>query len=229
MRSSAPRRYLLRLVACASALAALACTTRASTVHAAEEEPDEEAQVDVEPSLGRPQGTAGLTIGAAGVAVDNEYWNDTVFHLGAYGDVLFGRAGNDDFGFGPYAELLTNAFDDFQLGLGGTLLLPVLDTFPIAISVGPYGRLAEGVGGIEPGIATTLFWGTRSYNYHSDYIMSAGIHSQLRVGLGDAGETAIVVAARLDFVAMSLPFLYLFNAMSGGSPDTDAIARRAVR
>jgi hypothetical protein len=166
------------------------------------------------------QGTAGLTIGAAGVGVDHAFWDKTQFHLGARGDVLFGRNKNADFGAGPYLELMSHGFDDFQLGTGASLLIPVFDTFPFVASFGGYGRAAKDVSGIEPGIAAELFWGSRSYNFHSGYVMTAGIVPQFRYGLGPTKETSIVIAAQIDFLAIALPFIFLYNAARGGSPET---------
>lgn len=169
------------------------------------------------PALAEPQGTAALTVGVAGTGDDRAIWDETVFHLGGRGDVLFGRAANTDFGVGPYAEIMSHAFDDFQFGGGASLLLPVIDTFPIVLSAGGYGRAADAV---EPGLATAFFWGSRSYNYHSSYVMSGGLLAQFRYGLGDTRETSIVIGAQLDLLVLSLPFVFLANAIGGGSPDT---------
>src|SRR5262249_40369729 len=82
------------------------------------------------------QGTAGRTIGAAGVGMDRKIWDKTVFHMGLHADVLFGRSRTTDFGLGPYVELLTHGLDEVQFGGGVSGLLPVLDPFPLVLSVG---------------------------------------------------------------------------------------------
>lgn len=173
------------------------------------------------PSLthAEPQTTAAITLGAAGRATQHTLWNETVLHLGVRGDVIFGRANVTHLGFGPYGEVLTHAFDEIQLGTGGTLLLPIVDGFPLVVSAGAYGRYAPGTG-IEPGIATSLFWGPRSYNHHGVYNMAGGLLAQFRYGLGASGETAVIISAQLDVVALSLPIQFLANAIRGGSPDT---------
>ena len=170
-----------------------------------------------------PQGTAALTIGVAGVGQDREIWDDSVFHLGIHGDVLFGRSRNSDFGVGPYLEVATHAFDELQFGGGISTLLPVIDYLPMVLSTGAYGRIGDDEYGLEPGLAVELFWGSRSYNFHSSYVMAAGIMAQFRLGLGESKETAFVLGAELDFVAMSLPFLFIINALRGGSTDTDPV------
>ncbi|MDI3291078.1 hypothetical protein [Polyangium sp. 15x6] len=166
-----------------------------------------------------PQGTVGLTIGAAGRGLDRKIWDQTVFHLGLRGDVLFGRSKVTDFGVGPYAEVMTHAFDEVQFGAGVSTLFPVLQALPFVVSVGGYGRYAP-MQGLEPGVAGALFWGTRSYNFHASYVIAAGLLAQFRYGLGPSRETSIVVGAQLDLVALSLPFQILYNAIRGGSKDT---------
>jgi hypothetical protein len=183
-----------------------------------------------------PQATVGLTLGAAGAGLNRSIWQSTAFHLGIHGDVLFGRERNSDFGIGPYAEVLTNGFDEIQFGGGVSGLLPILDTFPLVLSLGGYGRGAIGYGRgpivfgpgtgsfeLEPGLAAELFFGSRSYNFHAPYVMTAGLIGQMRYGLGSSRETSIVVGAQVDFAILSLPFVFLINAIRGGSPETDPI------
>lgn len=180
-----------------------------------------------------PQATVGLTLGAASAGLNRSIGQTTAFHLGLHGDVLFGRERNSDFGLGPYAEVLTNGFDEIQFGGGVSGLLPILDTFPLVLSLGGYGRAASGYGRgpivvgretgeleLEPGLAAQLFFGSRSYNFHAPYVMTAGLIGQMRYGLGPSRETSIVVGAQVDVAILSLPFVFLINAMRGGSPAT---------
>jgi hypothetical protein len=155
-----------------------------------------------------PQANLGLTLGAAGRAYDHELWQETAFHMGLRGDVLFLREASTDFGLGPYAEVFTHAFDELQLGGGVSVLLPMIDAVPLVASFGAYGRAGDDDFGFEPGLATSLFFGSRSYNYSASYAVTAGLLAQGRVGLGDARETSIVIAAQLDTVFLALPFLY---------------------
>lgn len=195
------RRWVVGVL---GALAALACTSS--------------ARAD-------PQGTAGLTIGVAGRAYDHRVWDETAFHLGLRGDVIFARESVHDFGVGPYAELFTHAFDELQVGGGVSLLMPVIDTFPIVASFGAYGRIGDDDYGFEPGLTGQLFFGTRGYNYSSDYVMSAGLLLEGRVGLGDSGETSLLIGAQLDAAFLGLPFVFLIEALSGGSRETDPVPR----
>jgi hypothetical protein len=143
--------------------------------------------------------------------------------MGLRGDVLFGRSMNSDFGFGPYAEVLTHAFDEIQFGAGVSVLLPVIDYLPIVVSAGAYGRRGDDDFGLEPGITGQVFWGSRSFNYHANYVMTGGLIGQMRYGLGASGETSIVVGAQLDLVVLSLPAIFVINAIRGGSKDTEAV------
>src|SRR5262245_28502585 len=137
-----------------------------------------------------PQANAGITIGAAGRGYDRELWQETAFHLGVHGDVLFGRTAASDFGVGPYVEAFTHAFDEVQFGGGASLLVPVIEFLPVVASAGFYGRHGDDGFGLEPGVAGQLFWGSRSYNFHANYVMAFGLVGQFRFGLGDSRETS---------------------------------------
>ncbi|AUX48272.1 hypothetical protein SOCE26_098040 [Sorangium cellulosum] len=179
------------------------------------------------PAHAEPQASAGLTVGLAGAGLERRFWDVTLFHAGLRGDVLFGREGNDDFGVGPYAEVLTHAFDEIQLGAGISALAPVLDLFPLVVSTGLYGRWSEDGGPLEPGVTAAVFWGPRSYNFHSSYGMSTGLLAQMRLGLGASRETAVVLAAQLDVTLLGLPFILLVNAIQGPSPEATPLRRAA--
>ncbi len=172
----------------------------------------------------RVQGTVGLTLGAAGIGLEHRFWERTVFQMGLRGDVMFGRSKQTDFGVGPYLEVSTHAFDEIQFGGGISTLLPITTALPLVVSAGGYGRYGGRFGAqpyaLEPGVAGSLFFGSRSFNFHGNYVMAAGLLGQFRYGLGASGETAIVVGAQLDLVALTLPFQLLVNALRGGSSAT---------
>lgn len=170
-----------------------------------------------------PQGTAALTIGVAGRGYHRKVWDETAFHLGLRGDVLFGQEGPADFGVGPYAELFTHAFDELQFGGGASLLLPVIDTFPIVASVGAYGRLGDDAFGVEPGVAAAIFFGARVHNFSAGYSMAGGLLLEGRIGLGESQETSLLIGAQLDAAFLGLPIVFLIDAIDGGSRDTDVV------
>jgi hypothetical protein len=159
----------------------------------------------------------GLTLGAAGVSKAPDIWSSTRLHLGAHGDVLFGRKSNDDFGIGPFAEVLT-AFNDLQVGGGASALLPVHSYLPLVLSAGGYGRYAR-ADGWEPGVSGQLFWGSRSYNYHGNYVLAGGLRLEFRQGLGASEERSVILAAHLDGQVLALPFVFLYEWIRGPRGD----------
>jgi hypothetical protein len=178
-----------------------------------------------------PQVGVGITVGAAGVAKDQRLWDETVFHLGARGDVLFGRDGSNGFGVGPYLEVLTHDFGELQGGAGASLLLPVHELFPIVLSAGGYlrvpwrsepGPIADRSYGVEPGVAGTVFFGTRSFNFHSSYEITVGVIGQARFGLGESRESSFVLAAQLDLAALWVPWVFIVHGLQE-SPEAQRI------
>lgn len=159
-----------------------------------------------------PQANLAATAGVTGVGVQGAWWAETRFHLGARGDVLFGRARNLDWGYGPYGEAMTS-FDDVSVGGGGSVLAPIHPYLPIVMSGGGYERRANGAW--EPGVTGQLFWGSRSFNYGSWYVMAGGLSVQMRYGLGSARERSVVLAAHIDGEVLMLPFLFLVEAFRG--------------
>jgi len=162
-----------------------------------------------------PQANIAATFGVAGVGSSGDVWSQTRLHLGGRGDVLFGRSRNLDWGFGPYGEVQT-AFNDLSTGGGLSVLAPVHSYLPIVLSGGAYARRNPG-DEWKPGLTGQVFWGSRSYNYGSWYVMAGGLTLQARVGLGSDKERAFIVAAHLDGEVLMLPFLFLYEAVSGPS------------
>jgi hypothetical protein len=170
-----------------------------------------------------PQGNASLTIGLAGRGYHRRLWDKNEFHLGLRGDVLFGRESTHHFGVGPYAEALTDGFDEIQAGFGASFLIPIIDSLPIVVSAGPYGRLGPGGYGVEPGLATSLFWGSRSYNFNANYVMAFGLLTQFRYGFGPSEETTFIVGLQADLAFLALPAVYIVDAIRGGSRETEKV------
>jgi len=178
-------------------------------------------------ALADPQVNAGLDLGVAGRGVEGEVWDETAFWMAARADVMFARTGDADVGVGPYFEVGTLAFDELDVGAGGSLLLPVIDGFPLVLSLGPYLRIADDgppIGaGIGPGAQASIFWGTRSYDTHGTYEMAGGLLVELRRGFGDAEDTAIIIGAHLDAAVLSLPFVWMGEALGGPSDEAAPI------
>jgi len=172
------------------------------------------------PARADPQATVGLTAGVAGTGTGQHLWSATAFHLGVHGDVMLGRKNSGDLGVGPYLEVLTNGFREVQFGGGVSGLFPITHIVPLVVSLGAYGRKGSEPFPLEPGLTAQLFVGSRSYNFHADYVMTVGLVAQMRYGLGASRETSIILGAQMDLAILSVPFVLLINAIRGGSPAT---------
>lgn len=170
-----------------------------------------------------PQGNVGLTIGGGAVGAEGRFWDHAEFHMGLHGDVMFARDDPWDFGVGPYLEIGTFAFDEFQFGGGPTFHIPVHETWPLVASLGAFGRIGDDDFGLEPGLAAGLFWGSRSYNFHGDYIMAAGLSVGFRQVLGESRESTLLVAAHIDLLALGIPFVLLINALRGPTAEAEPL------
>jgi len=172
-----------------------------------------------------PQGNVGLTLGGAAAGARGDITDHAEFHIGMRGDVVFGRQDGWDVGVGPYLEMGSYGLDELQVGGGATLLLPVHDALPLLVSFGAFGRLGDDDHGLEPGLCGALFWGSRSYNFHAGYVMAAGLLVGYRQVLGGSHESALLVAAQIDLVALGLPLVALINLMRGPSGEAAPIER----
>jgi hypothetical protein len=165
------------------------------------------------PDLLAAEWNASALTGVCGTGVEREYWQHTCWFNGVRADVLFGRSRNLDFGAGPFADVTTAGFDDIRLGGGASALLPIHPFLPLVFSGGGYARKSEI--GWEPGLEGYVFFGTRSYNFHSSYGLAAGLIGGLHFGLGESRESAIVIALQLDGQILLLPFVAAYELVSG--------------
>ncbi len=131
--------------------------------------------------------------------------------------MILGRSRSKDIGLGPHVALETAGFDDLRVGGGATAVLPLIGSVPFVLSAGGYAR--KSALGWEPGVATSLMIGSRSYNFHSSYGVAAGLLVGLHVGLGDSRETAIVVAGQVDMLFLLMPFITAYGWVRGPPDD----------
>jgi hypothetical protein len=85
------------------------------------------------------------------------------------------------------------------------------------LSAGGYAR--KSAFGWEPGVEGFVFFGSRSYNFHSSYGIAAGVIGGLQFGLGDSRESAIVIALQLDGQILLLPFAAAYQLLRGPAYD----------
>lgn len=159
----------------------------------------------------RPQISSGLTTGVAFTDLRAENGPRVAYQLGGRFDLLLGRGGPRDMALGPYVELTTAAFDTFEAGGGVAWLVPT-GAPAVVFSAGAFARTSRF--GVEPGVAATIFWGPRSYNYHSSYAIAAGLFAQGRYGLsGDGKQADALVGVQLDLEYFALPFVFAYEAL----------------
>jgi hypothetical protein len=159
----------------------------------------------------RPQVSSGLTTGLALTDLRADNGPRVAYQLGGRLDLLFGRAAPRDMGLGPYVELTTAAFDTVEAGGGVAWLIPTGST-GFVFSAGGFARSSRF--GVDPGAASTIFWGARSYNFHSSYAIAAGLFVQGRYGLAGTGRQAdALVGIQVDLEYFALPFVFAYEAL----------------
>lgn len=159
----------------------------------------------------RPQITSGATTGLALTDFRADNGPRAAFHLGARLDVLFFRERPGHMAFGPYVDIASHAFDTFEAGGGLAWLLP-LDATAFVLSAGSFARTSRF--GWEPGASATLFWGSRSFNYHSSYAIGVGLFAQGRWGFGDGKQADAILGVQLDLEYLALPFVFAYQAIA---------------
>ena len=163
------------------------------------------------PAEALPQITAGLTTGLALTDARADNGPRAAYHLGGRLDFLFLREGPRSMGVGPYVDVMTAAFDTFEGGGGLAWLVPTGST-AFVFSGGAFERTSRF--GWEPGVAGTVFWGSRSYNFHSDYAVGVGLFAQGRYGLGDGKQADAIFGVQLDLEYLALPFVFAYEALA---------------
>jgi hypothetical protein len=118
--------------------------------------------------------------------------------------LLFARARNRDFGFGPYLEVSSAGFWDARYGGGLSALLPITSDFPLVLSVGAYGHEA-----LSMALGSTVFFGLRSHNFHGGYNLATGVVVSGYRDLGAEHATLVTVGLELDALLLAMPFLLL--------------------
>ena len=167
--------------------------------------------LDAAPAEARPQITSGVTTGAAFTDVRAAYGPRLAYQLGGRLDLLFLRESPRDMALGPYVEVTSAAFDTFEGGGGLAWLVPTGST-AFVLSGGGFARTSRF--GCEPGVAGTLFWGSRSYNFHSTYAVGVGLFAQGRYGLGDGKQGDALLGVQLDLEYLALPFVFAYEALA---------------
>jgi hypothetical protein len=159
------------------------------------------------PAQAKPQWNAAWETAICG-AGDSLSLNRLGWCNAVRGDVLFLREGGREIGLGPSLRLGTARFEDFRLDAGVSLLLPVTESFPIVLDVGPHLRNLK-----EPGVFGSVFFGLRSFNHYGSYEMSTGIALTAERAFVEGTPSAVWITARIDGMWLSLPFVFAYNAL----------------
>jgi hypothetical protein len=159
-----------------------------------------------------PQASIGLTIGGAVDDVIGPSPASAAFHLGGRASVLFLRNRGSDMAIGPYLDVATASFHDIDLGAGGEWLLPVRDDLPLVLSAGAFWRNGDDRSW-TPGMEGTVFFGSRSYNFHSWYGLAAGVFAQSRWIPSSPSTLDLVFGVQIDGELLALPALLIYEAI----------------
>jgi hypothetical protein len=159
-----------------------------------------------------PQASLGVTLGGAVRDAVGPTASSGAFYLGGRGDVLLLATGPGQMAVGPYVELSTVGFHDVNSGGGAEWLLPVTADLPIVLSAGGFVR-AGGAQPAAPGIEGSVFFGSRSYNFHSFYGLTAGVFAQT-LWVPAWSSLDAIVGARIDAEILALPFLLVYEAIA---------------
>jgi hypothetical protein len=157
----------------------------------------------------RPQANAAWTTGVCGTGTKDELWQRTTWCNGLRADVLFGRERGRELALGPYAQISSAGFWDARYGAGLSLLAPLDDDFPLVFSLGAGGHELEAMQ-----LESWLFWGARTYNFHSSYSISAGLLLGASRDLSSSGASTLFVGAQIDGLILALPLLLAYEAIA---------------
>jgi hypothetical protein len=162
-------------------------------------------------SAAAPQGSVGLTLGGAVEhAVPGPV--EGAFHVGGRADLLLGRGRGYDMALGPYLDVASSSFRDVDIGAGAEWLIPLRDDLPVVVSGGAFARNGEGRSW-APGLESTVFFGSRSYNFHSWYGLAAGLFVQARWIPSPAGTVDVLFGLQLDAELLAVPAMLLWGLL----------------
>jgi hypothetical protein len=159
-----------------------------------------------------PQASVGLTIGGVIEDAVGPSGARGAFHLGGRASILFLRNRGADMAIGPYLDVATASFHDVDLGGGAEWLIPVRDDLPLVLSAGGFWRNGDDRSW-SPGMEGTVFFGSRSYNFHSWYGLAAGLFAQSRWVPASPSTLDLVFGVQIDGELLALPAVLIYEAI----------------
>jgi hypothetical protein len=163
-------------------------------------------------ALADPQASVGLTIGGVVQDAVGPSGTSGAFHLGGRASILFLRNRGADMAIGPYLDAATASFHDVDLGGGAEWLIPVRDDLPLVLSAGGFWRNGDDRSW-SPGMEGTVFFGSRSYNFHSWYGLAAGLFAQSRWVPASPSTLDLVFGVQIDGELLALPAVLIYEAI----------------
>lgn len=152
-----------------------------------------------------------------GVYTEENDWS-ALFDFGVHSDVMFGGAEPDVVRVGPMLDLRTRTFETAEAAAGASLLLPIIEGWPLTITGGLGWALREGADGAFA--LAKLAFGFRDYNYHSAYGYALELYATTRIDVDDPSRVDLSFGVSVDLMfILVVPTLYFVTLFSSGSDD----------
>lgn len=162
----------------------------------------------------RPEVTTNLAVQYGRRVGDAKH--EGLFGLDLHAALLGDRESGAGFAAGATAHLGVFDFAEAHGGLGGALLVPVADGWPLVVEGWPL--VAIDGRGARPGAAARLFFGAHGFPRLGAYVLSFGLFVEARwlPPSGGRPETADLHAGvDLDAFALLWPWMFLWEAIFG--------------
>jgi hypothetical protein len=166
------------------------------------------------PAAARPEVTTNLavTYGRRSAGTQGE----GLFGLDLHAALLGDRESGSGFAAGGVVHVGAFDFAELHVGVGGALLVPVVDSWPVVLEAFPV--LVADERGLRSGAAARLFWGAHALPRLGTYVLSAGLVVEARWLAPTGGRHEafdLHVGVDVDAFALLWPWMFLFEAIFG--------------
>jgi len=141
--------------------------------------------------------------------------HEGLFGLDLHAALLGDRDSGSGFAAGGTVHVGAFDFAELHAGLGGALLVPILDGWPLVFEAWPL--VAADDSGIRGGAAARVFFGARGYPRLGNYVVSAGLFLESRWLPAAGGRPEAIdlhVGIDIDAFALLWPWMFLIEALS---------------
>ena len=139
-----------------------------------------------------------------------------LFGLDLHAALLGDRESGSGFAAGGTVHVGAFDFAELHAGVGGALLLPGADGWPLVLEAWPF--VVADAQGVRAGAAARLFFGARGFPRLGAYVLSVGLFVESRyVAAGGGHPDAVDLHAGIDIDAFALlwPWMFLWEALFG--------------